>query len=139
MKKLAALVASIFYGKVTGYILIGVIGLAIACLTFTTTTAFLNRDPRSIPAKIMDTIVAVDSASGVVIFSDGQRTLVLTAYHVISDSVTAYAKCKDVLLPNEEDKCVWSIEVETSVAKVEHQSHEHTAYHVVNVEMDSTL
>jgi len=63
-------------------------------LVFTGITANYLRDEiridrRSLPEKIVSTVVAVESSTGVVIYSDDKRALVLTAFHVID---TAYDK-----------------------------------------------
>jgi len=42
---------------------------------------------KTIPEKIVSSIVAVENSTGVVIHSDGETTLVLTAFHVIEDKI----------------------------------------------------
>ena len=41
----------------------------------------------NVPEKILDTIVYVNVSTGVIIYSDSEYSLVLTAYHTVSESV----------------------------------------------------
>jgi hypothetical protein len=45
-------------------------------------------DTRSVPEKIMDSVIVVDSSSGIVVYSDGNTALVLTANHVVEDKMS---------------------------------------------------
>ena len=47
----------------------------------------------SIPKQVMNSIVVVDSSSGVVIHSDSKTTLVLTAYHVVHAEYMKHVIC----------------------------------------------
>ena len=61
-------------------------------------------DRRTVPEKIMSAVVAVNMSSGTVIYSDTEKSLVLTAYHNVKEDVE-----KECLL--EEEPCAY----ETSV------------------------
>lgn len=45
-----------------------------------------NIDTRSVAQKIVDSVIIVNGSSGIVVYSDDQSALVLTAYHVIDDT-----------------------------------------------------
>jgi len=50
-------------------------------------------DRRSVPEKIIDTVLAVERSSGVIVYSDHERALVLTAHHTIDDELDKAACC----------------------------------------------
>jgi len=54
-----------------------VLGIALICLWF------ISLENTIVPEKIINTVVSVNGSSGVVVHSDEERTLVLTAFHVI--------------------------------------------------------
>jgi len=50
-------------------------------------------DRRTVPEKIMESVVAVDRSSGIVVHSEENRALILTAYHTIAGRIRAAACC----------------------------------------------
>ena len=72
--------------------------------------------PAHIPQHIIDSVVAVEDSSGIVVYSDYSTTLVLTAYHVIADKYER-RNCSD---------CPWNILVTTEYA--ERLPKPHTVY-----------
>lgn len=60
-----------------------------------------------VPQHIIDSVVMVEESSGIVVYSDYNTTLVLTAYHVIQDKYDQHT-CSD---------CSWNILVTTEHAE----------------------
>jgi len=48
-------------------------------------TSDFRSDPRTIEEKIMETVVQVNDAAGIVVYSEENRAIVLTAHHVIEE------------------------------------------------------
>lgn len=46
-----------------------------------------NTDNTHVPEKIINTVVVVEESSGIVVHSDSEKTLILTAFHVIKNKV----------------------------------------------------
>jgi len=69
--------------------------LALLGIAFGVTTDYQQERPveLNIPEKIMETVVIADSASGIIVYSDEERTLVLTAHHVVDDAIEKTACC----------------------------------------------
>ena len=51
---------------------------------------------KTVPERITESVFTVESASGVVIHSDGELTLILTAYHVLRDKINFSAQTATV-------------------------------------------
>ena len=60
-----------------------------ALLMFGLVIVMLGEENKKVksPAQIMESVVIVNTSSGVVVKSDSDKSLVLTAYHVIQDSI----------------------------------------------------
>lgn len=48
---------------------------------------FSCKDKYTIPDKIAESVVIVNSSSGIVVYSDDSKSLILTAYHVVAESI----------------------------------------------------
>jgi S1-C subfamily serine protease len=47
----------------------------------------IETDSRTVPEKIMETVVFVNGSSGIIVHSDNKRALILTAYHTVANSL----------------------------------------------------
>lgn len=72
------------YGRLARIVLLGLLTICAIVTAF----ALANRRPKTVtptPEQIMNTVVVVNEASGIVVYSDAQMALILTVFHVIDD------------------------------------------------------
>lgn len=74
-------------------LMMAILSVMLVSIGITANHVEIKIDRRTLPEKIVSTVLAVEQSSGIIVYSDEERALVLTAYHTIDDEYEKAACC----------------------------------------------